>query len=200
MIAALTGKVIRSAPGEVVVDVGGVGYRVHTSLATFSRIPGIGGEVSLRISTVVREDEISLYGFAAEEEEWFFTLLQGVSGVGPKLALKILSGIELARLRDGLSSGDTKLLTTISGVGKKMAERMVVELRDKVGAEMSVSSLSVVGHSVGGVSEAVDALLSLGYQQKVARQAVETVAASEEGPFPVEEMVRRALKTLAPKR
>ncbi len=197
MIAALTGRVMRTSPGGAVIDVGGVGYKVSLPLSSWSLVATIGAEVLLRIVTVVREDEISLYGFATEEEETLFTLLQNVTGVGPKLALKILSGIDPERLRAGIGSGDTALLTSISGVGKKMSERMVVELRDKVGElpDTGGSSPLVGAHAA---VEAVDALTNLGYPQKIAQRAVDSLAADADAG--VEDIIKMALKALAPKR
>ncbi len=200
MIASLSGEVERLVTGEVVVNVGGVGYLVSVPLSTFATLPEVGKAVKLNIVTVVKEDEISLYGFATMPEERIFKLLQGVNGVGPKLALKILSGLDPARLSDALGKGDVAMLTSISGVGKKLAERLVVELRDKVGA---IEGFEGLGPGAGGVlqttgeSEAADALTGLGYPAKVARRAVE--AAAKEG-MGVEEIVREALKMLAPKR
>lgn len=197
MIASLAGVVERSLPGEVVIGVGGVGYRVHVPLSTFARLPSVGGEARLRIFTVVREDEISLYGFATEAEEWLFRLLLEVNGVGPKLALRVLSGIEAERLRDALSTGDTALLATISGVGKKLAQRLVVELREKVGT-LEGFERAAPSSADSVVSETADALLALGYQPKIARQAAET--ARREGAATVGDAVRAALRMLAPKR
>jgi Holliday junction DNA helicase RuvA len=197
MIASLTGVVEQSTPGEVIVNVGGVGYLVSVPLSTFARLPAEGKEARLLVVTILREDEIRLFGFSTEAEKWFFQLLQNVTGVGPKLALKILSGMEPNRLRDAISLGDLALLTSVSGVGKKLAERLVVELRDKVGA---IEGLGLPAASAAGTadSEAADALTALGYPPKVARQAVE--AAVREGASGVETIIREALKRLAQKR
>jgi Holliday junction DNA helicase RuvA len=166
--------------------------------STFSQLPSPGNEARLRITTVVREDDISLYGFASEPEQWLFTLLQGVSGVGPKLALKILSGIQPERLRDALSTEDTALLCTIPGVGKKMAQRLVVELRDKAG---SIVGLAPAGAGKGApapaAQEAAEALIGLGYPIKTARDAIDAALTGPEQA--VEELIRDALKHLAAK-
>lgn len=194
MIASLFGRLERSAPGLVVVETGGVGYLVHVPLSTYADLPGPGREVRLRVVTVVREDEISLYGFASAEEEDAFRLLQGVSGVGPKLALKVLSGLRAAALRRALATGDHRALTTVPGVGKKLAERLVVELRDKVGP---AEAEPVRGPTGRLESDALEALVSLGYPAKVARDAVEAAALGASG---LEDLVREALKRLATRR
>lgn len=198
MIASLTGVVERATPGAVVLAVGGVGYLVNVPLSTYVRLPPVGETARLLTVMVVREDEISLYGFSSDAEQWLFTLLQEVTGVGPKLALKILSGMEPKRLRDALSSGDLAMLSSISGVGKKLAQRLVVELRDKVGASDGSDPTTLpAGGAAVAINEAAEALAALGYQPRVAKRAVE--AAAQAG-MSVEEVVREALKLLAPKR
>ena len=199
MIASLTGTLERRAPGEVVVHVGGVGYGVAVSLATFVELPGAGQECRLRVVTVVREDEISLYGFAAAEEEALFRLLVGVSGVGPKLALKILSGMRAETLRQTLVTGDAVSITAISGVGKKLAQRLVVELKDKAGGVGLSDLTGVPGMGGGGPdADAVAALEVLGYPRRAAEQAL--VVARATGADDVQGLVREALKQLAPRR
>lgn len=198
MIASLTGLVEKASPGQLILNVGGVGYLVHVPMSTFVRLPPVGETARVSTVTIVREDEISLYGFATDAEQWLFTLLQEVTGVGPKLALKILSGIEPQKLRDALAGRDTAMLTSISGVGKKLAERLVLELKDKVG---QIQGIEQVGPSTQVstpvAQEAAEALTALGYPLRVAKKAVE--AAFTES-MSVEETVRQALKLLAPKR
>jgi Holliday junction DNA helicase RuvA len=197
VIASLAGLVERSEPGQVVMEVGGVGYRVFVPLSTYSALPAQGGECRLRVVTIVREDEISLYGFASGEEEVLFRLLQGVSGVGPKLALKVLSGLSAPSLRRALVVGDHRVLTTIPGVGKRLAERLVVELRDRAGPiEEGLPEVAAAG--VGADAEALQALESLGYPRKIAEKALRKAA--EQGASTLEERVRGALRALAPKR
>lgn len=196
MIASLAGRVERSSPGEVVVDVGGVGYRVHVPLSTYAALPGVGRECRLRVVTAVREDEIRLFGFATAEEEDLFGLLQGVTGVGPKLALKVLSGVNTSNLRNALAQGDMAVLTSVPGVGKRLAERLVVELRDKVGPAFPVSA-AAPGEG-REEAEALEALAALGYAPKVARRALE--GARKSGATALEDLVREALRGLAGKR
>jgi len=198
LIASLSGIIERSAPGQIVLNVGGVGYLLHVPLSTFTRLPGVGEAASLSTVMVVREDEISLYGFSSEAEQGLFTLLQEVTGVGPKLALKILSGLEPLRLRDALSRGDLALLSSISGVGKKLAQRLVVELKEKAGAVSGVELPELAAKAPAPAeTEATEALVSLGYPPRVARRAVDAAFRESMG---VEEAVREALKFLAPKR
>ncbi|MBI5014251.1 MAG: Holliday junction branch migration protein RuvA [Deltaproteobacteria bacterium] len=195
MIASVSGRLDRSSPGEVVVDVGGVGYRLRVPLSTYAALPAPGAPVILRVVTVVREDEISLYGFATAEEEALFGLLQGVSGVGPKLALKILSGLSAEALGHALGAGDLRALTAVPGVGRKLAERLVLELRDKV---TPVGTLPARRGVVRVEEDALEALVGLGYPAKTARQALEKTRSA--GAASLEEIVREALRSLAPKR
>lgn len=193
MIASLSGRLERASPGEVVVEVGGVGYRVRVPLSTYAGLPAPGSEARLRVVTVVREDELSLYGFATAEEEALFALMQGVSGVGPKLALKILSGLAADALAHALASGDLRALTAVPGVGRKLAERLVLELRDKVLAPAQPKPVRPRADE-----DALEALVGLGYPAKTAQQALEKARAG--GASSLEEMVREALRSLAPKR
>lgn len=197
MIASLTGIIERSEPGTVVMNVNGVGYLVSVPMPTFVRLPAPGEAARLSIVTVVREDEIALYGFASDGEERLFGLLREVTGVGPKLALKILSGMEAGRLSGAIGAGDTALLSTLPGVGKKLAQRLIVELRDKVGAipAFEVGATQIKVGPVG--TEACEALASLGYPPRIAKRAVEEALVDGMG---VEDVVREALKRLAPKR
>lgn len=197
MIASLAGRVERSHPGEVVVAVGGVGYRVLVPLSTYAQLPSPGGECRLRILTVVRDDEISLFGFGTADEEELFRLLQGVSGVGPRLALKILSGLSAPALRQALANGDHAMLVAVPGVGKKLAQRLVVELRDKVGPAGPVAPPPEAA-GAGPEAEALEALESLGYPRKTAERALRSLRL--DGPANLEDLVRAALKALAPRR
>ena len=199
MIASLTGTLEKSLVGRVVVNVNGVGYLVHVPLSTQARLPAEGENAKLTVTMVVREDEIALYGFLTEGEQAMFGLLTDVNGVGPKLALKILSGIEPPRLRSAIMTNDLKLLSSISGVGKKLAERLTVELKDKVVAVEGMETLAParLAPVSRAEAEAVEALSALGYQPRVAKKAVE--AAARDGQT-MEELIREALKLLAPKR
>jgi holliday junction DNA helicase RuvA len=173
MIAQLRGTLDDKRPNQVLVDVGGVGYLVHIPLSTFYALGDLHSNVTLLIHTQVREDAISLYGFLSAHEKHLFELLISASGVGPVLALKILSGMSVDDLVPAVRSGDLARLTRIPGVGRKTAERMIVELRDKLAAmEISEDARRPVA-TTGTEGDVVSALLNLGYDQHAAEQAVE---------------------------
>ncbi len=197
MIARLEGRVERVAPGEVVVDTGGVGYRVRVPLSTYASLPSGDGTCRLRVITVVREDEIQLYGFSTADEEELFRWLQAVSGVGPKLALRILSGISPADLRRALSAEDAVSLTVVPGVGRKLAQRIVLELKDRV-AGAAPAATRPPGPPADAARDAVAALEALGYPRRVAADAVRKAEAG--GARGLEEIVREALRGLRPRR
>ena len=173
MIGHLRGRLARATPELVVVDVGGVGYELHVSLATFSELDraGIGAEVELHVHTHVREDQLALFGFASERERELFERLIGVSGIGPRLAQVVLSGLALDDLVAALAAGDVARLVRIPGVGKKTAERMIVELRDAVG---ELAREGAAGGPVAASSDEdlVAALVHLGYKAAQAGRAV----------------------------
>jgi Holliday junction DNA helicase RuvA len=175
MIAQLRGTLADKRPNQVLVDVGGVGYLVHIPVSTFYALGDLHSNVTLLIHTQVREDAISLYGFLSSREKHLFELLISASGVGPVLALKILSGMSVDDLVPAVRSGDLARLTRIPGVGRKTAERMVVELRDKLAAmetpEMTKQPLT----TTGGENEVVFALTNLGYDRSIAEKTVEAV-------------------------
>jgi len=206
MIATLTGTVFDKHPGRVIIDVSGVGYEVLISSRTYDRLPANGDEVFLYIYTSVREDAITLFGFARLEEKELFLLLNTVSGVGPKLALGILSGISPSELGEALRMKNMSRLTALSGVGKKTAERMCVELQNKVGHFISHVPGAGAGLSESGaiegdnVQDAVSALINLGYPQNTAWQALRRVQKLQDQPvneMPIEELLRHALRVLA---
>jgi Holliday junction DNA helicase RuvA len=174
MIARLSGTLEDKAKDEIVVDVAGVGYRVFCSAQTMSNLPALHAPVSLRVRTLVREDAIDLYGFSGQPEEMLFMLLTSVSHIGPKLAMGILSGIEVDELCAALHRGDLARLTRLQGVGKKTAERLVLELKDKVAALPSHASLSSASTPPPSVlsEDLVSALTHLGYKESKARAAV----------------------------
>jgi len=200
VISLLSGVLAEKNPGTVVIDVSGVGYEVHIPLPTFYELPDEGGEVRLHIHTHVREDAISLFGFMNPSEKALFLLLLGISGVGPKVALGILSGLPYESLVNAISSGDEKLVSTIPGVGKKTAARIVLELKEKLeslGVQPSVGPLSAGGAAAPQEGEAVSALVNLGYKRQSAEDAVRKVCRDSETPEPVEEIIRKALKLLS---
>jgi len=195
MIAHLHGKLIEKHPNQAVVETGGVGYDVVISMPTFSNLPGVGSEVALHIHTHVREDQIALYGFLRPSEKLLFEKLITVSGIGPKLAITILSGMAADEMVGAIGGNDIARLTRIPGIGKKTAERMVLELRDKLPAQgteaiTAVSSLSAVGEDV------LSALMNLGYQRPAAEKALASLGNNSQGTS-FEAMFRKALATLS---
>jgi Holliday junction DNA helicase RuvA len=196
MIAQLRGTLADKRPNQVLVDVGGVGYLVHIPVSTFYALGDLHSNVTLLIHTQVREDAISLYGFLSSREKHLFELLISASGVGPVLALKILSGMSVDDLVPAVRSGDLVRLTRIPGVGRKTAERMVVELRDKLAAMETPEAARQPVTTTGAAADVVSALLNLGYEQGVAEQAV--VRAGKDGaPESFEALLRATLQQLS---
>lgn len=189
VIAELVGQVSRLSPTHLVINVGGVGYKVAVTPTTTEKATHSRDRLHLLIHTVVREDALDLYGFAAEEELELFELLISVSGIGPKTALGVVGGAPVEVIRDGIAEGDPSYLTKVGGIGKKLAERIVLELKGKVG------NLRVTGAQKGGAGDAVDALVSLGFAEADARTAV----SRQDRDLSTEEIVRQALKELGRK-
>jgi Holliday junction DNA helicase RuvA len=195
VIAHLKGRLLRKGPQEAVVDVAGVGYRVFIPVSSFYRLGDEGSEVSLRIHTHVREDALSLYGFATAGEQQIFERLIEVAGVGPRLAVNILSGIEAPDLAAALRSSDLARLTRIPGVGRKTAERLVLELKDKMPPAATPAAAPAAD---GGADreDVLSALVHLGYSRGEAERAVER-AGREGGERRFEELLRHALRALS---
>src|SRR6266498_3465111 len=198
MITFLHGKLIEALPTQVTVDVNGVGYEVLIPLSSFDKLPPPGQDVKLLTQLIVREDAHTLYGFtSAAERELFRLLINSVSGIGPKTALNILSGMNAVTFRGAVANGDVKALSQISGVGKKTAERIVVELRDKIGAAgawEASSARHALSEADQKVNDAVLALIALGFKQTEAHDTVRAAQASMGPQAPLEELVRSALK------
>ena len=171
MIAHLRGKLLSKHPNQAIVETTGVGYDVTISVPTFSDLPAIGGEVALHIHTHVREDALALYGFLKSSEKFLFEKLITVSGIGPKLAITILSGMAADEMVGAIRGNDVAKLTRIPGIGKKTAERMVLELRDKL-PETSVASAAVVPAMSAAEDDVLSALVNLGYQRAAAEKAL----------------------------
>jgi Holliday junction DNA helicase RuvA len=195
VIARIAGRILEKHPSRVIVDVGGVGYDVQIPLSTFYNLGEPGADVSLRVHTHVREDALALFGFASVLELQLFERLIGVSGVGPKLALAVLSGIEPPDLVRAVRSQDVARLTKIPGIGRKTAERIGLELRDKLPATMADASPASDGGADGLRDDLISALLNLGYQQAAADKVVG--AALEAGEKTFEPALKDALKRLA---
>jgi holliday junction DNA helicase RuvA len=175
MIAHLRGRLLSKTPNQAIVECAGVGYDVTISVATFSALPSEGAEASLHIHTHVREDQIALFGFSETQEKRLFEKLLTISGIGPKLAITVLSGIDSSRLVTAIRSGDHATLTRIPGIGKKTAERVVLELKDKLD-DLAVAIPATAGgphHGPAG-DDALSALVNLGYARPIAQKAIET--------------------------
>jgi len=193
MIAHLRGKLISKHPNQAIVEAGGVGYDVTITVPTFCDLPALGSEVALHIHTHVREDAIALFGFLRADEKQLFEKLITVSGIGPKLAITILSGMATADMVAAIRGNDFARLTRIPGIGKKTAERMCVELRDKLdafGAPQPVAAVSAVEEDV------ISALTNLGYQRALAEKAVER-AVTAAGRDNFDAIFRAALGSLS---
>ena len=194
MIARLAGTVAEKGDGHAVVDVGGVGYRVYLSQASLARLPPAGERVALRTYTHVREDALELFGFATEEEEAVFRELIGVKNVGPRAAQNILSGIEARELAAAVAQGDVARLTRVPGVGKKTAERLVVELKEKLLALARAAAPAPL--PAGSVEEQLQqALVGLGYRPQQAEGAVAALRERMDGRG-LDDLLREALKLL----
>ena len=179
MIAHLRGKLIHKEPGQAIVEAGGVGYDVTISVPAFTALPGVGSEAAMHIYTQVSDDAIALFGFLDRQEKRLFERLITVSGVGPKLAIKILSGLSSERTVQAIRAQDHAQLTRIPGVGKKLAERLVVELKDKLDDfAVAPAPTAVQGAAVDDV---LSALTNLGYQRLAAEKAIEQAVAKDKG-------------------
>jgi Holliday junction DNA helicase RuvA len=195
MLAYLIGTLAEKSPVEVVVDVGGVGYAVSITATTHQQLPALGETVKLFTYLHLREDAVSLYGFATDEERQVYKLLLTVSGVGPKIAQTILSGMSAGELREVIIANNLRALTNLSGVGKKTAERIMVDLRDKITKLDLKSSIEIPVQSDAqqARSDAYSALLALGYSRAVAEKALR--AAIQESPnAKVDELIKLALR------
>ena len=177
MIAHLRGKLISKQPGQAIIEAAGVGYDVTISVPTFTGLPSVGQETSLHIHTQVSEDQIALFGFLDREEKRLFERLITVSGVGPKLAIKILSGLSSDRTVQAIRAQDHAQLVRIPGVGRKLAERLVVELKDKLD-DFAVAPAQVAVQGAA-VDDVLSALVNLGYQRPAAEKAIEQVIAKD---------------------
>jgi Holliday junction DNA helicase RuvA len=198
MIGQLRGMLLEKRPTLVVLDVGGVGYQVHIPLSTFYKLGALHAETSLLIYTHVREDTIALYGFLTAREKQFFELLLSASGVGPGLALKILSGMSVDEIIPAIRAGDLVQLTRIPGVGRKTAERIVVELRDKLAAmdaESAAQARPVTSGRSQLESDVLSALENLGYDRRSSEKAL--ADASRDGAKSFEALLKATLQLLS---
>ena len=195
MIAHLRGTLIHKQPGQAVIEAGGVGYDVTISVPTFTALPAIGAEASLHIHTQVREDQIALFGFLERDEKRLFERLITVTGVGPKLAITLLSGLSAERAVNAIRAQEHAILVRIPGVGKKLAERLVLELKDKLDDFATIPVPA--GLQGAAVEDVLSALTNLGYQRPAAEKAIEQAVAKDKalaGDF--DGLFRGALKVI----
>lgn len=199
MIASLTGRLAFKAPTHLALDVHGVGYEVFIPLSTFYSLPSLNESLSLSIHTHVREDAIQLFGFLSSQEKESFVLLTSVSGIGPKLALSVLSALPVPELVSAIQAGDVEKLTTVPGIGTKSASRLVLELKDKV-AKLHPNVIQAVDAAHpsqdGTFEDALSALVNLGYRLQDAKDALKQVKKSAPEPILLKDMIRESLKEL----
>ena len=197
MITFLKGNLTDALPTQVVIDVNGIGYEVLIPLSSFEKLPELGQAVTLKTQLVVREDSQTLYGFVTNDERELFRMIQGVSGIGPRLALNVLSGMDVASFKGAIGAGDVKRLSSISGIGKKTAERMVLELKDKLGVAPD-GAAAPLGQALAAhdkpIADAAAALEALGTRPAEALKAAQAARAMFGPQASVEELVRAALK------
>jgi Holliday junction DNA helicase RuvA len=200
MIAHIQGLLHFKSPEYLVIDVEGIGYQVQVPLSTFYDLPQVGSTVSLHIHTHVREDALQLYGFQSPEEKTLFVRLMSIAGIGPRLAVNILSGISPAELIESLSQNNLARLTSIPGVGRKTAERIMVEMKDKVstlapGLDVTVTVRTTADEAMN--EDVLSALINLGYKKGVAQRAVENARHRLEGEITLESLLKESLRALA---
>lgn len=199
MIAFLTGRLAFKAPTHLTLDVQGVGYEVHIPLSTYYALPNLGEVAALNIHTHLREDAIQLFGFLSQSEKESFLLLTSVSGIGPKLALSVLSSLPIIELVHAIQTEDIDKLATVPGIGKKSAGRIALELKDKVGKiqggspRLATADASPVD---GPYEDALSALINLGYRPQDAKEALKRVTKTATGSLALKELIREGLKEL----
>jgi len=195
----LIGRLIEKSPTSIVLEVGGVGYQVQIPLSTFGGLPEVGQSVRILTHFVVREDAHALYGFLTEDERRLFKLLISVSGIGPKIALTALSGLSMGELKKAIVEGSLHILSSVSGIGRKIAERIVVELREKLVLDKHESSSPVPSLATQRqemlFEDSLQALIALGYRKQNAKEAIQKVLkTTETDKLSVEELIRASLK------
>jgi len=200
MIALISGKIVYKGISHVIVDVQGVGYRVFIPLTTFYELPEAGQIITLHVHTNVKQDAINLFGFYTVQERDLFQLMISVSGIGPKMSMNILSGISAQELLRAISGGNVGKLVNIPGVGKKMAERLILELKEKVIKKMMMEKSPADDQNQISeiiMEDALSALVNLGYKSNVARDALDKVLRSSEEELGMDQLLKKTLKNLA---
>ena len=199
MIGRIRGKLAEKAPAEVLIMAGGVGYEIQIPLSAFEQLPEIGAELELHTHLAVREDAQVLFGFPSARDKLAFRHLIKVNGVGPRMALALLSGMSAGELVTAVQGGDISRLSNVPGIGKKTAERMIVELRDRLDSDTVVPLPHETGRAAAGDGrEAEDALVSLGYKHQQAARMIARIRRDHPGTANTEELIRLALKSMAP--
>lgn len=200
MIALISGKIVYKGISHVIVDVQGVGYRVFIPLTTFYELPEAGQTITLHVHTNVKQDAINLFGFYTVQERDLFQLMISVSGIGPKMSMNILSGISAQELLRAISGGNVGKLVNIPGVGKKMAERLILELKEKVIKKMMMEETPADDQNQISeiiMEDALSALVNLGYKSNIARDALDKVLRSSEEELGMDQLLKKTLKNLA---
>lgn len=200
MIAALTGRLAFKAPTHITLDVQGVGYEVFIPLSTYYALPNLDEAASLNVYTQVRDDAIQLFGFLTTHEKDAFVLLTGISGIGPKLALSVLSALSVPDLISAVTAGDVDKLATVPGIGKKSAGRIALELKDKVERLHPAAAATPVGSAAPADrlhEDALSALVNLGYKPAEVKESLKRVSPAGAAPLSLQAMIREALKDLA---
>lgn len=201
MIALINGKIAYKGISSIVVDANGVGYRIFIPLTTFYELPEAGNPVTLHVHTHVKQDAINLFGFYTIQERDLFQLMISVSGIGPKIAMNILSGIAANDLLQAISRGDLGKLISIPGVGRKMAERLILELKEKVIKKMTMEQIPAADdqHKAGEMikEDVLSALVNLGYKNNAAKDAVDKVMQVSKEDLTLDQLLKKTLKILA---
>lgn len=194
MFEYLKGTLIETSPQKIILDVGGIGYGLFISIATFENLPQIGSEVKIFTSSVIREDSHKLFGFLTREEKDFFSTLCEISGIGPRLSITILGHMTLKDLHLAVKHHNVKAILKIPGIGKKMAERLILELRDKFEKDSKEKVSLTSSAARGPISDAISALVNLGYNPIEAQKAVQSIVTSKGEEPPLSELISLALK------
>ena len=197
MIGYIEGKLTVKTPAFIVIDIGGVGYEMHISLTTYNQISKIGEKLKILTYLYVKEDKLDLYGFATEDEKGFFKTLVSISGIGPSMAIGILSAIKIDRFKAAIVNEDVGILTTIPGIGKKTAQRIIIELKDKIGILTDKEKSYLIGKDPeerSVIDDSISALVSLGYSRAITQKAVDKVLSETKEDIKIEELIRKSLK------
>jgi len=197
VIGYIEGKLSVKTPALIVIDVGGVGYEMHVSLTTYNQIGKTGEKLKILTYLYVKEDKLDLYGFVAEDEKGFFKTLISISGIGPSVAIKILSAIKVDRFKAAIMDENIGILTTIPGIGKKTAQRIIVELKDKIGILTDKEKSYLIDKDPeerAVINDSISALVSLGYSRVIAQKSVDRVLSETKEKLKIEELIRKSLK------